>query len=74
MNFKLGDMVEIDGLIASVVGLPDGGDVPEDHLAVWFGHPPSKRISEGGPSGTRPEVWTVPEDCCKPAASPEMKH
>ena len=74
MNFKLGDMIEVDGLLASVVGLPDGQDVPDEHLAVWFGHPQNKRISEGKPSGSRPEVWTVPADCCTPAAPPELQH
>lgn len=74
MRFKLGDMVEIDGLLASVVGLPDGDNVPDEHLAVWFGHPQNKRISEGGSAGSPAEVWTVPEDCCKAAAPPEHKH
>ena len=74
MKFKLGDMVELDGLLCSVVGLPDGGDVPEEHLAVWFGDPACKRTSEGGTPGKRPEIWTVPEEYFKLAAPPEFKH
>jgi len=61
--FKRGQFVEHDGLIAVIVGTPGDGEAPADHLALWYGEPRGRRISEGGSGGERPEVWTVPESC-----------
>jgi hypothetical protein len=72
--FRKGDLVEIDGLLAVVVGTGGAVGVPEDHVAVWFGEPRGKRLSEGGRGGLVPEVWTVPAEYCRPARAPEVKH
>ena len=65
--FQRGDFVESDGLLAVVVATEgdevdtvEGTDkVPEGHVAVWFGDPQAKRISEGGSGDSTPEVWTL---------------
>lgn len=72
--FQVGSFVEFDGLLAVVVGVGGENDIPEDHLAVWFGEPQGKRISQGGEGDLKPIVWTVPEEYCLPANAPEVKH
>jgi hypothetical protein len=69
--FKRGDIVEISGQLAAVVGTFEDGSAPEDHLAVWFGNP---RTERGGTGGQKPEVWTIPEDLFKKAIDPEVLH
>ena len=49
--FKKGDMVEIDGLLAAIVGNDEDEYVPEDHIAVWFGDRITKIVSDGGVNG-----------------------
>ena len=69
--FTRGDIVEIAGQLAVVVGTHGDGGAPDDHIAVWFGDPHTKR---GGPSGQTPEVWTIPEDLFQKAKDPEVLH
>jgi len=69
-----GQFVEFDGLLAVVVGLDTDPWVPEEHVALWFGEPPTRRTSEGGPGGAAPLVWTVPAEYCQPAAEPIVRH
>lgn len=73
-GWRRGDLVELDGLLAVVVGTSADGWVPEDHVALWFGDPPCVRRSQGGSGGMRPEVWTVPADLCTPAAGIDLRH
>jgi hypothetical protein len=72
--FHIGAFVEFDGLLAVVVGLSGEKDVPEDHLAIWFGEPQGKRKSEGGEGDFVPIVWTVPVEYCLPAKPPMFRH
>ncbi len=72
--FKRGLFVEHDGLLAVIVGTPEDGGAPEDHLALWYGEPQGKRISEGGPGASQPEVWTVPIEHCTIAQTPRVQH
>jgi hypothetical protein len=69
--FKRGDIVEIEGQLAAVVGTFEDGGAPEDHLAVWFGDPKTIR---GGTAGHKPEVWTIPAELFRRAADPEVLH
>jgi hypothetical protein len=73
-DWRRGDLVELNGLLAVVVGVAGDADVPEDHVAVWFGDPRCDRKSEGGAGGQRPEVWTVPAEYFVAAAEPVWKH
>jgi hypothetical protein len=73
-TFERGQFVEKDGLLAVVVGISGDKDVPDEHLALWFGDPFSKRISEGGSGGRSPEVWTVPAEYCTAASAPVIRH
>jgi hypothetical protein len=73
-KLRRGDLVELDGLLAAVVGVEGDANVPEDHVALWFGDPHCQRMSEGGVGGQHPEVWTVPEEYVVSAASPVYKH
>jgi hypothetical protein len=72
--FQNGDFVELDGLLAVVVGLGGETGVPEGHVALWFGEPQGRRISDGGAGGLVPVVWTVPAEHCRPAKTPEFQH
>ncbi len=72
--WKRGDFVELNGLLAVVVGIEGDPGLPEDHSAVWFGDPKCLRTSEGGTGGARSEVWTVPTEYLTSAALPTWKH
>ncbi len=69
-----GDLVELDGLLAVVVGIEGDPNVPDEHVAVWFGDPQCKRKSEGGLGGSRAEFWIIPEDHLISASPPIYKH
>ena len=72
--------VESDNLTESVFAIDLGaiaeGDpnVPDEHVAVWFGYPKCKRTSEGGTGGSQAELWTIPEELLIPASPPLYKH
>ena len=72
--WERGQLVELDGLLAVVVGVNGDPNVPEDHVALWFGDPKTIRKSKGGRGGLRPEIWSVPEEYCIKAAEPVIKH
>ena len=80
--WKRGDLVELDGLAAIVVGLEGESiiaaegvyDVPEEHVALWFGDPEARRISQGGTGQRLQEVWLVPAAYIIPAQTPSLKH
>jgi hypothetical protein len=79
---RRGDLVEVDGLLAVIVGLPgeiigtSHGDeqVPDDHVALWYGEPRTERISGGGKCDSVPDVWTVPSGYCQAASKPMLRH
>lgn len=73
-NWRRGDFVEWDGLLAVVVGIEGEPNVPEGHVGLWFGDPHGIRKSEGGEGSRRAEVWTVPAEFCLPAADPAWHH
>ena len=73
-TFKRGQFVEHDGLLAVIVGTPEDGGAPEDHLALWYGEPQGRRSSQGGSGGLHPEVWSVPAEYCTFAQSPRIQH
>lgn len=72
--WQRGQLVELDGLLAVVVGIDADPWVPEGHVALWFGEPRTIRKSQGGPGGLTPEVWTIPAEYCTPAAAPVVRH
>jgi hypothetical protein len=72
--WERGELVELDGLLAAVVGTDREDWVPEDHVALWFGDPQGVRKSQGGPGGLIPEVWTVPAEYCSAARAPDVCH
>ena len=74
MKLKKGDFVEFDGLPAVVVGVEGDPNVPEDHVALWFGEPQVERKSSGGTGGHLPLVYTVPLDLCEPSQEPQIIH
>ena len=66
-----GDFVRIDGINAVVVGTDEDENIPEDHIAVFFGSEIVKRESEGGTGNGQPQVWIVPVDLCEDGLEPE---
>jgi len=68
---KKGDFVRIDGINAVVVGTDEDENIPEDHIAVFFGSAIAKRDSEGGEGNGQPQVWIVPVDLCEDGLEPE---
>jgi hypothetical protein len=44
-KWRRGDIVELDGLLAVVVGSEGDPNVPDGHTAVWFGDPRCTRKS-----------------------------
>jgi hypothetical protein len=73
-NWKRGDFVEFDGLLAVIVRVAGDPDVPDDHVAVWMGEPRCARRSQGGSGGQSPEIWTVPVAYITVAANAVVKH
>lgn len=73
MNFKIGDIIEMDGLLGVVTELP-GKNVPDDHLGIWFGEEKPKRKSEGGEVKKSLEIFTIPKEYCELAQKPTYKH
>lgn len=71
---KIGDFIEMDGLLAVVVATEDNPNVPEDHVGVWFGNSTARRISEGGLRGASPEVSTVPAEYCRRVDRMDFSH
>jgi len=74
VRLQRGQFVELDGLLAVVVGTDLDPWVPEDHVAIWFGEPRTTRSCEGGLGGQRPEIWTVPVEHCTTASEPVVRH
>jgi len=74
MKLLKGEFVQLDGLPAVVVGLPGDPGVPNDHVALWFGHAGAVRKSQGGTGDIVPEVWTVPTDLCESRMAPKFNH
>jgi hypothetical protein len=76
-SFRPGELIEFDGLLAAVVataGEPmpytQGAEiVPEGHIALWFGDPGAKRISQGGTGGHAAVIHTVPTELCRPTSA-----
>ena len=66
-------MVTMDGLLAAVVGVEGDPDIPEGHVALWFGDPTATRASEGGAPRARAEAWIVPLESCAHVAL-DLKH
>lgn len=66
-----GDFVRIDGINAVVVATSDDINIPDDHIAVFFGSEIAKRESEGGTGNANPQVWIVPIDICEDGLEPE---
>ena len=73
-GWRRGDLVELDGILAVVVGVAGDLNVPDGHVAVWFGSPRRVRKSQGGLGGQRPEVVTVPAEYFVAAAVPVWQH
>lgn len=72
LPFLKGDFVRIDGINAVVVGNEEDVDIPEGHIAVFFGSGMTKRESEGGEGNERPEVWIIPIDVCEDGLVPQF--
>jgi hypothetical protein len=65
-SFSLGQFVHLDGSGVGVVSmLPDGCNVPDDHIGVWFG----TTTDEGSPV-----ICTVPASYFKRAPDPTIQH
>ena len=60
-----GSFVRVGKDLGVVVGSADGADVPDEHVAVWYGE-----VSDDG----RPKVRTVPVDFCEPVDGVELYH
>ena len=73
-KLRRGQLVEYDGLLAAIVGVPGDPSVPDGHVALWFGEPRGLRKSQGGTGRLCAEVYTVPEDQCLSAAEPRILH
>jgi hypothetical protein len=71
LPFLKGDFVRIDGINAVVVANEEDENIPEEHIAVFFGSGIARRESEGGEGNSNPQVWIVPIDLCEDGLDPE---
>ena len=72
-----GDLVELNGVPCVIVALAGelvGMDqVPEDHVALWYGN--TGLTTMGEESGrVNPEVWTVPLEYVEKGQVPTLRH
>jgi hypothetical protein len=78
IDAKRGDLVELNGLPCVIVGLAGEyfgeEEVPEEHVAVWYGDIKPKPTWEGGLGNVQTEVYTVPIDCLEPGQVPTVRH
>jgi hypothetical protein len=74
ITLRPGQLVELNGRLAVVVGTDADAWVPEDHVALWFGEPGAIIVSQDQTGRLRPEVWTVPTEYCTPALEPVVRH
>jgi len=79
MQFSLGDILVLDNEPCVVVGLSGQllgeEEVPEEHIAVWFGgNNPERWNSEYGQAKDRIEVWTIPAGYFKHGPAPIVSH
>ena len=74
ITLRLGQLVELNGRLAVVVGTDADAWVPDDHVALWFGETGAISVSPEQSGRLRPEVWTVPAECCTPALEPVVRH
>ena len=72
-----GDLVELNGIPCVIIALAGERvgleQVPEDHVAVWYGHT-SVTLAGEGTSRLKPEVWTVPLEYIGQGQVPTVKH
>ncbi len=68
LTFTIGQFVAVGESIGIIVAYPVGKDIPEEHLAVWFGE---IRREEGK---LLPNVRTVPEEYCIPVDGMSLYH
>lgn len=71
-----GDFVEIDGLVAVVVGTDNEPSVPEDHVLLWYGEPNQVRKSEC-PDAYKimePIAYLVPAEYCTNPLTAKIEH
>jgi hypothetical protein len=73
-----GDLVELNGLPCVIIALAGEfiGDeeIPEEHVALWYGDNEAKPTWEGGRKGVKTEVWTVPLEYVEPGQVPTVLH
>jgi hypothetical protein len=78
--FKLGEILDLDGSHCVVVGLGgqilSGEEVPEEHIAVWFGEIATTISQESNEAAeqSRIQVRTVPEEYFKKGPEPLVAH
>jgi hypothetical protein len=71
MAIRRGDLVTLNGRLAAVVGVEGDPGIPEDHVGLWYGDPPTQRQDDDKPVAVAPIVYTVPAECCRPSFSTE---
>ena len=59
-ELKIGQFVSVGKDIGIVVGFPNDNEIPEEHLAIWYGQTTDNN------GKTVPKVRTVPEEYCEP--------
>ena len=74
MEWKKGDIVVLNGLLAVVVGIAGDSNVPEDYIAIWYGELHGQIVFEGDSSEGKPKVYTVPAEYCRPGPEPIYLH
>jgi len=73
-----GDLIELNGLPCVIIALAGEsiGDeqVPEEHVAVWYGDIEPTPTWEEGTGNVKTKVWTVPLEYCMPGQVPTVLH
>ncbi len=67
-KFEKGQFVRVGESVGVIVELSNGTDIPDDHLAVWYG----QTTKENG--DIVPLIRTVPEEYCKLIDAAEYYH
>lgn len=73
-NWQRGDFVELNGRVAVVVGVEGEPDIPEGHVALWYGEAQGQDATAGDTGAGPVQVWTVPAEYCGLGPEPIYRH
>lgn len=67
-KLRIGQFVTVGSDVGVIIGFPNNSQIPEDHLAIWYGQ------TTNDSEKTVPRVRTVPKEYCIPLEEISFYH